>query len=236
MAGLHQVTLVIGDVIDPQTNQPMRTTCLGNGTPWGYPLVGRTTTDVLRNKILTDPSNKIAANHLNIGGTTQQIGGTLTEGATLQYLDGSLVFEQPGKSKKDKNNAIFGGDAGINLTTGAGWALFGDGAGKIATTGDLNTCIGLNSGDVIVDGSSNTLLGADTNIANGSINGSVGVGRGAIPQTSGEFALGSVGTPINTLATAVAGAGAAPPATVEGYIYVRLNGTLRAIPYYNPTP
>jgi len=68
-----------------------------NNTPSlpAYKFVGRTTTDTLYNKTITDESNKISANNLTINGIPTPISSRGTNGDVLTLNNNSLSFTTP---------------------------------------------------------------------------------------------------------------------------------------------
>lgn len=61
----------------------------------GYKFVGRTTTDVLYNKTITDDSNTISANNLTVNGSPLPINNGGTNGDVLTLDNNSLSFMTP---------------------------------------------------------------------------------------------------------------------------------------------
>jgi hypothetical protein len=96
------------------------TVLVGASTPKDirYTLVGRNSRDKFTNKNLLDPTNKIAADNLNVGGTILPVSGSITNGNILSIQNGTAQFVTPSPANPDPviTNTISERTAGSGVT------------------------------------------------------------------------------------------------------------------------
>lgn len=177
----------------------------------------------------------IASAHINsIQDEVTAIGAGLIQGtAQLNSSNSTVVMLTVGPSSNSRGLDVVNGstDAGIRLRTtgssGTVWAIttqLADGAFRIQHDVDADPRISMTpAGNIDLVATSNvTFTCAQVTIAGALFPGSVNVNSTSLVLTN---AISST--------AATAGAGASVPATVTGFLKVKINGTDRMIPFYN---
>lgn len=133
-------------------------------------------------------------------------------------------------------NIALGSYAGKNITTGGGNIGLGFSSLETLTTGLANIGLGSYALGGLTVGVDNIGVGRFTSLSSGSHVGCIILGSYAQAQASGELVIGSTTRAINTT-TSVGASGpvsvASLPSKPLGYLWIRLNGSLVRIPYYN---
>ena len=103
----------------------------GNNQPVPYKLVGRNTKDAFTNKTITDPSNRVAASLLTVGGTSAPINGAASIGEVLTVTSTGYEFQPVGGTGPAVSLATAGAPVAVDSSpapTGEGFVLSTTGA------------------------------------------------------------------------------------------------------------
>ena len=131
------------------------------------------------------------------------------------------------------NNIILGGDALSGCISGNDNTAIGISSLK-QNLGGSNIAIGFRSAESLVTGNNNIFIGVIANTASNiplGVSNSIAIGREAVVSGNNQLSIGSINFPITTATTANA-ASITPPATIERYLVINLNGILGKIPVY----
>jgi hypothetical protein len=150
--------------------------------------------------------------------------------ATATATTCAVLGFQAGQTGNITNSAAIGNRA---LNAGGQSCVFVGSLAGQTTTGAGNTGIGYNCAATLTTGTNNIFIGSGTNVNANNLNNTICLGRNAVAQATGEFALGAAGTALTTqLTVGAAGGAAALPASPTTYLFVRLNGTLLRTPCF----
>lgn len=94
----NNVDFYLTDLPTPSRPTGAITRGIGSGPALRYEPVGRHNKLVFTNKVITDPSNRVSANLLTVGGTSAPITGTASEGDVLTVSANGYAFQPAGNA------------------------------------------------------------------------------------------------------------------------------------------